>query len=114
MKDQEEEIESTENDGEAFENASHHRRHHRHRIRVKQKIKVKKTNSRVKKKAKKWFTYIVWTVLIILFIISIVLLITELDKIGVTKDRRNKKSEIILKETPKFCLNSPAIKNNIE
>ncbi len=109
MSEREEDIDVEEEAGGEELHHGHHRRHHKHRIRVKQKIKVKKSNSRVKKKAKKIMNYFIWSFLIIVFILSIILLITELDKIGVTKDRRNKKSEILLKE--KDLSISPAIKS---
>ncbi len=74
-------------DGEIIEHR-HHR--HKHRKRIKQKIRVKKTSSRFTKKAKNIFKYIMWTIIIGLFILSIFLLASELNKSGVIKDRRNK------------------------
>jgi hypothetical protein len=99
MEEQEDKIISTEiDDGEAL-NMPHHRRHHRHRIKVKQKIKTKKSSSKVKKKIKKYFTYFVWIILVLAFVVSIYLLIGELSKSPSSplKDRRNR-GEIIIKE----------------
>ena len=101
MIDQENNISGLENDNDEEYDVQHHRRNHSHRIRVKQKFKVKKGSSKVKKKAKKYVIYLLWTILIILFVVSIYILIEELGKNPETplKDRRNR-SEKLIKENP--------------
>lgn len=75
-------------EGEREHSHRHHHRH-RHKYRTRERVRIKSTTSTVKRKAKKYFTYFLWTVLIALFFVSMVLLVKELNNAGIIKDRRN-------------------------
>ena len=67
----------------------HHHHRHKHKYRTRERVRIKSNTPKIKKKAKKYLTYVLWTLLIALFVVSIIFLIKELNNLGIIKDRRN-------------------------